>query len=96
MKVLINQNISHRISSLLNGYFEKLTHVREVGLMDTDDFQIFMYARQVQFDAILTLDEDFQHHVFIQNAPPKVIWLRVGNCSTKHLANVIIRNIEDI
>lgn len=96
MKVLIDQNISHRIIPFLAEYFDTLTHVREIGLMNSDDYQIFMYARETKYDAILTLDEDFQHHILIHNAPPKVIWLRVGNCSTKHLANVIIQNIGDI
>jgi predicted nuclease of predicted toxin-antitoxin system len=96
MKVLIDQNISHRIIPKLQGYFEQLTHIREVGLMDSDDYQIFLYARQTQFDAILTLEEDFQHHILIHKAPPKVIWLRVGNCGTNYLAEVIVKNIADI
>lgn len=64
--------------------------------MDSDDYQIFMFARQSKFDAILTLDEDFQQHILIHQAPPKVIWLRIGNCSTNHLAEIIIQNITDI
>lgn len=96
MKVLIDQNISHRIIPFLAEYFDILTHVRETGLMNSYDYQIFMYARETKYDAILTLDEDFQHHILIHNAPPKVIWLRVGNCSTKHLSDVIIQNIGDI
>ncbi len=96
MKILIDQNISHRIIPKLQGYFEQLIHVREVELMDSDDYQIFMYARQHQFDAILTLDEDFQHHILVHQAPPKVIWLRVGNCGTNHLSETIINNITDI
>ncbi|MFN0204152.1 MAG: DUF5615 family PIN-like protein [Bacteroidia bacterium] len=96
MKILIDQNISHRIIPKLEGLFDNLVHVRDVGLMDTDDYQIFMYARQNQFDAILTLDEDFQHHILIHQAPPKIIWLRVGNCGTNHIIETIVNNFTNI
>ncbi|MCF0073294.1 hypothetical protein LZD49_22640 [Dyadobacter sp. CY261] len=40
-EVLIDQNISQRISPLLAPYFNVLDHVRKLGLTDADDYLIF-------------------------------------------------------
>jgi predicted nuclease of predicted toxin-antitoxin system len=55
-----------------------------------------MYARQNNIDAIFTLDEDFYNILLEHGVPPKIIWLRIGNCSTSILANVINKNAETI
>jgi predicted nuclease of predicted toxin-antitoxin system len=66
--------------------------VKELGLTDEDDYKIFMEARRIGADAIFTLDSDFQMLWQLFGTPPKIIWLRVGNCSTQHLANIIIKH----
>lgn len=64
--------------------------------MDANDLRIFLFARQEGFNAVLTLDEDFYNILLEYNAPPKIIWLRTGNCATAKLAEVVIRNEEII
>jgi predicted nuclease of predicted toxin-antitoxin system len=32
----------------------------------------------------------------LRSAPPKVLWLRVGNCTTELILDVIVRNRERI
>ena len=51
-----------------------------------------MHARREGFEAIVTLDEDFSPLQLEHNAPPKIIWLRTGNCSTAILAQIILDN----
>jgi predicted nuclease of predicted toxin-antitoxin system len=92
MKVLIDQNISHRILTFIQNDLYNFEHVRNVGLKDANDYEIFMYARNNNFDSILTLDEDFQFLLLTQNQPPKIIWIKVGNCPTKILAELINNN----
>lgn len=86
MKLLIDQNISHRIISLLNEKFSNIHHVKGLGLINADDHIIFKYARENEFDAVITLDDDFVKLLDLFSAPPKIIWLRTGNCSTTFLA----------
>lgn len=92
MKILIDQNISFRLTALIQNVFPNTSHVKTLNLIDNPDFHIFMYARKNTFDAVLTLDEDFYNILLEHNAPPKVIWLRTGNCSTAYLAQIILKN----
>jgi predicted nuclease of predicted toxin-antitoxin system len=34
---------------------------------------------------LVTKDEDFHRLSVLRGAPPKVVWLRVGNCTTRDL-----------
>ena len=51
-----------------------------------------MSARQQGFVAVFTQDEDFYNLLLEHGKPPKIVWLRTGNCSTNFLAEVILRN----
>ena len=92
MKILIDQNISFRLIHRIEGAFPDVIHVKSLGLMDTDDSKIFMYARRHAFDAILTIDEDFYNILLTHGLPPKLIWLRLHNASVAVQADVILDN----
>jgi predicted nuclease of predicted toxin-antitoxin system len=96
MRILIDQNISFRIISRISNILPDCVHVKTVNLIDANDFQIFMYARKAGFDVVITQDEDFNLLQIEHGIPPKIIWLRTGNCSTALLANVILDNKETI
>src|SRR5437867_2115393 len=89
MKLLVDQNISHRILAYLLQIFPGSSHIRNEGLLNSNDYDIFMYARKNNFSAIVTLDIDFSFLLSIHGIPPKVIWLRTGNCSTKYLGELL-------
>ncbi len=96
MKILLDQNISYRLIERIKSVFSEIQHVKDMGLIDENDYAIFMAAREARFDAILTLDADF-HYLWQQfGTPPKVIWLRVGNCSTALLADILLGNSQRI
>ncbi|MFN7117595.1 MAG: DUF5615 family PIN-like protein [Saprospiraceae bacterium] len=90
MKLLIDQNISHRIIAFIQNYYPEAVHVREADLKDANDAQIFRYAREHGFEAIITHDDDFSKLLQTFNAPPKVIQFRTGNAKTKFLAELLI------
>lgn len=92
MKILVDQNISFRIIRRIAGHFPEAAHVKSLDLIDADDPEIFRFARQQGFDAVLTQDDDFLKILLQQGPPPKIIWLRTGNCSTEHLASVVLSN----
>ena len=96
MKLLIDQNISHRIVALIQPNFNEVVHVKTLGLIDATDVAIFFYARQNLFDAVVTLDEDFHNIQAIHGTPPKIIWLRNGNCTTASLAEIILSHEKTI
>lgn len=90
MKILIDQNISYRLLARIESEFPNCFHVKDLDLMDAIDFQIFQYARQNDFDLIFTLDEDFNIIQLEHSIPPKIVWFRVGNCSTRILAQIVL------
>ncbi|WP_207503531.1 DUF5615 family PIN-like protein [Telluribacter humicola] len=45
MKLLVDQNISHRLLGKVENFSATLTHVKDEGLVDASDHTIFMYAR---------------------------------------------------
>jgi predicted nuclease of predicted toxin-antitoxin system len=58
--------------------------VREVGLRDANDTDIWRYAVQQDF-AIITKDEDFADRCLYDQNQPVIVWLRIGNCSNRAL-----------
>jgi len=96
MNILVDQNISYRLIPFVQDAFPHIRHVRELGLLNFDDFSIFQYARRHRFDAIMTLDEDFYSIQLQHGIPPKIIWLRTGNCKTAQLAQIVLHHTEII
>lgn len=92
MKLLIDQNISHRLKARIATVFPDVFHVKDIGLTDFPDSAIFETARRDNFDAVLTLDEDFHNLVLERGIPPKIVWLRLGNCSTRIQAKAMLDN----
>ena len=90
MKLLFDQNLSHRLVALLGDLFPGSEHVRNVGLQNEDDRQIWDYAKRNRF-TIVTLDSDYSDWNRLLGAPPKVIWVRFGN-STVDQAHAKLRD----
>ena len=81
MKLLFDENLSPRLPGLLRGNFPGSSHAREVGLLGMADSHVWNYARDNAF-VIVSKDNDFRQRSFLDGAPPKVIWLSVGNAGT--------------
>jgi predicted nuclease of predicted toxin-antitoxin system len=96
MRVLIDQNISQRILPSLAFQFDDLDHVRQLGLTNADDYDIFMFARANGYHAVITIDEDFVKLINQFSQPPKIIWIRTGNCSTQVLGDILSNKIQTI
>lgn len=90
MKLLFDQNLSPRLTRMLADIYPESIHVREIGLRDADDLVIWQYARAQGF-VIVSKDSDFQQRSLLHGAPPKFIWLRVGNCTVKTIESLLRR-----
>lgn len=95
MKLLFDQNISFRITKKLQSYFSDCQQVSDCGLSNSEDSDIWEYAKINDF-AIVTFDSDFFDISIISGHPPKIIWLRTGNLTTNEMAQLIIENREII
>ena len=85
MKLLFDENLSPRLVEQLKAEFPNSLHVRDAGLERALDDAVWSYARENGF-VIVSKDADFHQLSFLFGPPPKVIWIRRGNCSTTEIA----------
>ncbi len=90
MKLLFDENLSPRLCRLLGDVYPGSTHVRDIGLRGAQDERIWSHARENGF-LVVSKDNDFRQQSFLRGAPPKVIWLSVGNAGTREIAELLRR-----
>jgi predicted nuclease of predicted toxin-antitoxin system len=95
MKLLFDQNLSPRFVARLAIEFPGSAHVRDLGMAAAGDPVIWAYAAVNSF-VIVSKDTDFQHRALLYGFPPKVIWVRLGNCSTASVVNLLRSRLADI
>lgn len=93
MKLLFDQNLSYRLVSLLAIEYPGSVHARDVGLSTADDQRVWEYAAARGF-AIVSKDTDFQPRALLYGHPPKVVWIRRGNCTSADVA-MLLRSRRD-
>ena len=93
MILLFDQNISYRITKILIESFPEARHVSQVGLQDSTDTEIWEFAKSKDY-AIVTFDSDYYDLSIIKGCPPKIIWLRIGNLSTREIAILLEKDFE--
>ena len=93
--LLIDENLAARLVRDLADIFPGSAHVSDFGLLGRSDPEIWQAARAHGL-AIVTKDEDFQRVSILQGAPPKVIWIGLGNCSTAEIAGLLRRRRKEI
>ena len=95
MKLLLDENLSPRITVRLADLYPGSRHVSEVDLASAADNAVWDYARAEGF-AIVSKDADFHQRSFVFGAPPKVIWLRLGNCTTQEVHDLLRARVADL
>ncbi len=88
MRLLFDQNLSPRLDDNLRDIYPESLHVRAVGLEAADDDTIWDYAKDNDL-IIVSKDSDFRQLSFTHGHPPKVIWIRRGNCSTSEIESIL-------
>lgn len=88
MKLLFDQNLSFKLVGQLADLYPNSRHVRDIGLKDADDNVVWEYAKQNAY-IIVSKDSDFRQRSFVLGAPPQVIWVALGNCSTSDVERVL-------
>ena len=95
MKLLFDQNLSHRLAVQLAAEFPGSAHVRDKGMAAAPDPEVWAYAATHGF-MIVSKDTDFQQRAILYGHPPKVVWIRLGNCSTTTVAVLLKSHLADI
>jgi len=95
VKLLFDDNLSHKLGGILADDFPASAHVRDVGLRAAEDRQLWDHARAHGF-LIVSKDTDFRERSYVEGFPPKIIWLDVGNAGTVAIAELLRRERQRI
>jgi predicted nuclease of predicted toxin-antitoxin system len=88
VKLLFDQNLSRKLPAALADIFPDSIQVLVIGLAEADDVRIWEHARENGF-VVVSKDSDFQQRSLLLGHPPKFIWLRVGNCTTRDVEKLL-------
>lgn len=93
--LLLDENLSPRLVNCLSSQFPGSIHVRDAGLKGQSDERIWSFAAKNGF-IIATKDDDFRSLSLLLGAPPKVIWLVVGNTCTAEILRILLTSATAI
>lgn len=91
MKLLLDENLSERVVPQILDLYPDSTHVKSHGLIHSSDILIWSFAQRHGY-TIVSKDADFHQRSLVFGHPPKLVFLRVGNCPTGHITQLLRSN----
>jgi predicted nuclease of predicted toxin-antitoxin system len=95
MKLLFDHNLSPRLIDRLADLFPGSTHLYLLGMDREEDREVWIYAQSNDF-TIVTRDGDYNEILVLRGFPPKIVWIRRGNCSTAVIEEILRSHIADV
>ena len=93
--MLLDANLPPQIAKRLYDYYPDSMHVRSLSMKNASDTDIWNYAKREGF-VVVSKDSDFYNRSILLGFPPKVIWLKLGNCTVTRLEQVLRENYDRI
>ena len=84
MRFLVDAQLPPALARWLGDHGLAATPVRDAGLRDSDDGSIWNFALDGGW-TVMTKDEDFVARCVGNPAAPPVVWLRIGNSTSRAL-----------
>ena len=88
VKLLFDQNLSPKLVKHLSDIYPHSDHLDLLGLGTADDVLVWEHSRSNDF-FVVTKDADFADLSVLRGFPPKVVWIRRGNCSTANIEEIL-------
>ena len=95
MKLIFDENLSPSLVDKLKDLFPGSTHVHYSNLGKAMDLDIWRFAKVSGF-TIVSKDADYSELNTALGYPPKVVWIKRGNCSTSQIEELIRNDLEFI
>ncbi|NOQ36056.1 MAG: hypothetical protein GQ569_09195 [Methylococcaceae bacterium] len=89
--MLFDNNLSHKLVARLIDIFPDSSHVMFEDMDESEDDEIWSFSMEQNF-TIITKDADYNEMNFLYGFPPKIVWVRVGNCKLADMERIIRRN----
>ncbi len=95
MNIWVDAQLPPTLANWLTETFSiEASALRDLGLRDSRDFEIFEAARTANA-VIMTKDSDFIDLVCRLGKPPQIIWLTCGNVTNRYLRQLLIVTLPD-
>ncbi|MEB3826146.1 DUF5615 family PIN-like protein [Phormidium sp. CCY1219] len=95
MKIWIDAQLPPTLASWLTETFGlEARALRDLGLRDAQDIEIFAAARAENV-VIITKDSDFIDLVCRLGTPPQILWLTCGNVTNRNLQQLLIATLPN-
>ena len=88
MRLLLDENLSESVLPAIADFYPESLHVRLLGAGGASDDIVWKLAKE-HGCVLVTRDEDFLRLSIVRGAPPKVVWLAVGNCSNLGIVSIL-------
>ena len=95
VKLLFDHNLAPGLVKRLGDIHRDSAHVTLLGLDAASDATVWEQARAEGY-TIVTKDADYADLGMLRGIPPKVIWVRIGNCTTRQVEELFRRNHEAV
>jgi predicted nuclease of predicted toxin-antitoxin system len=93
VKLLLDEHLSARLVESLADLYPGSEQVLVSGLGGAGDGVVWEYAK-LRGLTLVSKDSDFFDRSAREGAPPKVIWIRLGNCSTNDVEKLLRSQCE--
>ena len=91
MRILLDANLFYRTLEKINEVYLGARYVSRIDLPHpSNDPEIWQWARDNGFAIIVSNDKDFKELVEKNGPPPKLIFLRLGNVSSKVVTKILL------
>jgi predicted nuclease of predicted toxin-antitoxin system len=95
MKIWIDAQLPPTLASWLTETFGlEARALRDLGLRDAQDIEIFAAARAENV-VIITKDSDFIDLVCRLGTPPQILWLTCGNVTNRNLRQLLMATLPN-
>ena len=95
MKPLLDNNLSPKLVTKVVDLYPDSSHVATLGLDTASDIEVWTTALADGY-CLVSKDSDFNELLVTKGFPPKVIWLRLGNCTTAEIAELLRSQYEAV
>lgn len=95
MRLLLDENLSESLLPVVQDLYPESLHVRGLGAGGAPDNRVWELAKE-HGCLLVTRDEDFLRLSLLRGAPPKVVWITIGNCSNADLGRLLRSRHPDI
>ena len=95
MRFLVDTQLPKMLARRLEQAGQQVEHVLDLDLGQSPDNDVWRHAEKNEA-VIVSKDEDFAQWVMSGRRGPKVVWLRVGNCTNAELVDWLLPVWPDV